>query len=287
MRPDARFVREPQSFWANVRTISQSGGYTVRGAGSVRVFSVAEMVKVLARSGLGTAHVYRDGAPTALGRKLADYFSYRADVLNTYVEPRLMDVTRARAVFEELQARFTPACPIPSNKQTGDKAGPAYLTAIVNMMIEHHASGHPVDYNPGKLTTITRDDTPLRTLSRRVDGAFPGTINPIAIWEIKEYYFTTTFGSRIADGVYETQLDGMELQELKDSEGIAVEHLLIVDSHYTWWQCGRSYLCRIIDMLHMGHVDEVLFGYEAVERLPDIVRGWVKRHDARPGFFAF
>ena len=31
--------------------------------------------------------------------------------------------------------------------------------------------------------------------------------------------------------------------------------------YYTWWQCGRSYLCRIIDMLHMGYVDEVLFGY--------------------------
>lgn len=39
---------------------------------------------------------------------------------------------------------------------------------------------------------------------------------------------------------------------------------------------GRSYLCRIIDMLHMGYVDEVLFGYEVVERLPEIVKEWVE-----------
>ena len=48
---------------------------------------------------------------------------------------------------------------------------------------------------------------PLRTLARRVDGAFPSAVNPVAVWEIKEDYHTTTFGSRVADGVYETQID--------------------------------------------------------------------------------
>ena len=33
-------------------------------------------------------------------------------------------------------------------------------------------------------------------------------------------------------------------------------------------------------MLHMGYVDEVLFGYEVVERLPQIVRGWVAALEA-------
>jgi hypothetical protein len=115
----------------------------------------------------------------------------------------------------------------------------------------------------------------LRTLARRVDGAFPKTVNPVAVWEIKEYYHTTTFGSRVADGVYETLLDGMELEELREHEAVEVKHYLIVDAHYTWWDCGRSYLCRIIDMLHMGYVDEVLFGREVVERLPGLVKEWV------------
>ena len=122
---------------------------------------------------------------------------------------------------------------------------------------------------------------PLRTLARRVDGAFPSAINPVAVWEIKEYYHTTTFGSRVADGVYETLLDGMELEELRCSEGIDVKHYLVLDDRFTWWDCGRSYLCRIIDMLHMGYVDEVLFGREVVERLPVLVKGWVQTARSR------
>jgi hypothetical protein len=55
----------------------------------------------------------------------------------------------------------------------------------------------------------------------------------------------------------------------------------MVDAHYTWWVKGRSYLCRIIDMLHMGYVDEVLFGREIVDQLPRIVKEWVKAFRAR------
>ena len=66
----------------------------------------------------------------------------------------------------------------------------------------------------------------------------------------------------------------MELHELFEHEGRKVLHYLMVDSRYTWWECGRPYLCRIIDMMHMGYVDEVLFGYEVVERIPEIAQGW-------------
>ena len=160
------------------------------------------------------------------------------------------------------------------NKQKGDKKAPAYMTAIVNMLIEANAGGMKCDYDPRALTTVTRNGEPLRTLSRRVDGAFPCAVNPIAVWEIKEYYYTKTFGSRVADGVYETLVDGMELEELRVTEGVNVLHYLMVDDHFTWWKCGRSYLCRILDMLHMGYIDEVLFGSEAVERLPILVKEW-------------
>ena len=148
------------------------------------------------------------------------------------------------------------------------------------MLIEKGADGLPCDYDPHKLTIITKIGLPLRTLARRVDGAFPRSINPIAIWEIKEYYYTTTFGSRVADGIYESLLDGLELEELREHEEVDIKHYLIVDAYDTWWKKGKSYLCRIIDMLHMGYIDEVLFGYEVVERLPDIVNEWVKKYNA-------
>lgn len=149
------------------------------------------------------------------------------------------------------------------------------------MPIESSIEGLPCDYDPRELTTFTHLGAPLRTLARRVDGAFPSAKNPIAVWEIKEYYHTTTFGSRVADGVYETLLDGMELEELRQSEKIDCKHFLMIDAHYTWWDCGRSYLCRIIDMLHMGYVDEVLFGKEVLDRMPLIVEEWLKMYRAR------
>ena len=110
-------------------------------------------------------------------------------------------------------------------------------------------------------------------------GARPN--NPVAVWEIKEYYWTTTFGSRIADGVYESLLDGMELDDLAEHEDTDVSHLLAVDAHYTWWECGKSYLCRIVDMLNMGYVSEVLSGREVVDRLPEIVAEWVSMYHGR------
>ena len=75
--------------------------------------------------------------------------------------------------------------------------------------------------------------------------------------------------------------DGYEIAEARESLGVDVQHLLIVDAYGTWWDLGRSYLCRIIDMLYMGYVDEVLFGYETVERLPEIVEGWVATYKSR------
>ena len=276
MIPERRFLSLPKDFWANVRTISEQVGYTIRGTGQVKAPGPREIKAVFEKLGLSAAHLFTlEESQTPLSETIGAYFEYRAHMLNSFVEPRLMDATQARKEFKKLRKELSPTCPLPMNKQSGAKKTPAYLTCIVNMLIEANAEDLPCDYDPRHLTTVTSERGPLRTLARRVDGAFPGAVNPIAIWEVKEYYYTTTFGSRVADGVYETLLDGMELEELREHEGIDVKHYLMVDSHFTWWKCGRSYLCRIIDMLHMGYVDEVLFGTEVLERLPSIVKEWV------------
>ena len=279
MKPNKRFLGLPQSFWATVRAISESVGYTNRGSGTIKAPDLSEMVRAMQVRDLGARHLVEDdGTPTPLGRSLQAYFRYRARALELQVEPRLMDARRAKSEFERLRARLKPSprCPLPMNKQKGRKKTQAYLTCMVNMIIEAHSGRLPCDFDPRALTTVTADGAPLRTLARRVDGAFPSTVNPVAVWEIKEYYYTTTFGSRVADAVYETLLDGMELSELRDREHVNVLHYLIIDAHYTWWDCGRSYLCRILDAMHMGYIDEVLFGSEVIDRLPTIVRRWVR-----------
>jgi hypothetical protein len=55
-----------------------------------------------------------------------------------------------------------------------------------------------------------------------------------------------------------------------------ISHYLIVDAYETWWTMGRSYLCRICDLLHMGLLTEVLFGDEVVDRIPIVVREWIR-----------
>jgi hypothetical protein len=208
---------------------------------------------------------------------LAEYFEYRAAILLEHVEPHLMNSDEAKKEFCRLKKKLSPQCPLPMNKQKGSKKAYAYLTCIINMLIEEATHGFECNYDPRALTTITNNGAPLRTFARRMDGAFPSVINPVAVWEIKEYYYTTTFGSRVADGVYETLLDGMEIEELASVENIDILHYLMIDAHYTWWKCGKSYLCRIVDMLHMGYVDEVLIGREVLTRLPDIVQEWTQK----------
>ena len=190
-----------------------------------------------------------------------------------------MDKAAAQAEFKLLKARLKPRCPLPMNKQKGKKRNYAFMTGMVNMLVEANIGDAPCDYDPRSLTTMTHNAMPQRTLARRVDGAFPSVVNPVGIWEIKEYYYTTTFGSRVADGVYETLLDGMELEELQKASGRKIYHLLFLDDHFTWWKCGRSYLCRVIDILHMGLVDEVIFGREVLTRLPEVAREWKNLYD--------
>lgn len=284
MRADPRFQRQSPEFWANVRTISQEVGYTLRGSATIRVPTLREVRIVFDRMGLSVSHIASsDDDLKPFGATLFSYLKHRADVLNGFVRPRLMDKVGAEKEFKRLKKRLRPTCPLPMNKQKREKRNYAFLTGIVNMLVEANIGDAGCDFDPRSLTTVTQDSMPLRTLSRRVDGAFPSVVDPIAIWEIKEYYYTTTFGSRVADGVYETLLDGMELAELERATNRRIDHVLFVDDSFTWWDCGRSYLCRIIDMLHMGYVDEVIFGREVLDRLPQLASEWRAQHEQRSG----
>lgn len=278
MIADSRFLGLPKPFWAFVRLIGQECGYTKRGTGELLVPS-----RETVEEKMGEIDIAPESLDAMLPggiqtwQKLVEYFEYRADVLLNVVEPNLMDAQQAKKEFSALKKKLKPKCPLPMNKQKGKMKKPAYFTCMVNMLVEAGAKGQECDYDPRALTTVTSDGVPLRTFARRMDGAFPSVLNPVAVWEIKEYYYTTTFGSRVADGVYETLLDGMEIEELATAENVDVLHYLMIDAHYTWWDCGKSYLCRIVDMLHMGYVDEVLVGREILTRLPVIVKNWVKQ----------
>ncbi len=275
MKPDIRFTNLPKSFWAYVRIIGQSCGYSKKGEVFIPERSkVEEKLNKLEMSTGGFDQILKNKVTT--WQMLTDYFTFRAQLLNSKFEPNLMDVEEAKKQYKMLKKSLKPKCPLPMNKQKGKKKTNAYFTCMINMLVEKAIGELKCNYDPRVLTSVTKNNVPIRTFSRRMDGAFPAVVNPVAIWEIKEYYYTTTFGSRVADGVYETLLDGMEIEELLNNENIKIRHYLMIDSHFTWWKCGKSYLCRIADMLHMGYIDEVLVGKEIITRLPEIVQEWIK-----------
>lgn len=283
MIPNNFYKNQDLEFWANIKLLNQRLGYTKRKTKTNPVSgfivpSVHDIKRVFMSEGLDYSKLVVGEHFTLYGTLVKDYMIYRGKALTEVVKPSLMDKTEAKKAFEALKEELCPKCPLPINKQKGDKKDFSFLTGMVNMLIEANIGDLSCDYDPRELTAITHNKFPVRTLSRRVDGAFPSIIDPIAIWEIKEYYYTTTFGSRVADGVYETQLDGWELWEAKEKLGREIKHYLIVDDYNTWWGMGRSYLCRLVDSMHMGLVDEVIFGKEVITRIPEIVKGWVNEN---------
>lgn len=271
MKANPEFIEKENDFWACVKLISQKQGYSKRG---VIIVPTAHEVKVLfGELKLDATKLF---AKEGFGNALLRYFQHRADVLNNEVSSLLMDVEEATTLYTELHKKYSPTCQIPMNKQKGEKKSPAFFTGIINMLIEQHIKDAETNYDPRQITAFTKDKFPARSLSRRVDGSFPHEINPIALWEIKEYYYTTTFGSRIADGVYETMLDGYELKDVRSIIQRDVFHYLMIDSRRTWWEMGKPYLCRIIDMLHMGLITECLFGKEVVQRIPELAKEWME-----------
>ncbi len=263
MRASPHFTNQDDQFWAYVRFLSERIGYSR--ARSPIAYSLQEAKSVLIRAGMADR----------FDKRVIDYLNQRTGWLIEQVKPYLMDVSEAEALYKKVAGSKILGCPLPMNKQKGSKKHRNHFTCLVNVLTEITLGGYFFDADPHKLITIVKDKEPVTVLSRRLDGVYPSPMNAQAVWEIKEYYDNKTFGSRIADGIYETLLDGYELRGLREKYGISVEHYLLIDSRSTWWLGGGiPYLCRLVDALHMGLVDEVIVGKEVVDRWPRVVKSW-------------
>lgn len=273
MRANREFQNRSLDFWAHVKVLSEKLQYS--SGGQIKKYTVTDIEAILSSIGLRCNQ--------QMIHDVHQYLNFRADLLNNQVSRLLLDIDDAKVLFARFYALHEEhglTCKLPLNKQKGEKSGYAYYTCIINVLTEmvirdfskkrglRYGKDIGFDDDPRSLTYIENQNSLLAVLSRRYDGALPSTINPLAIWEIKEYYNTTTFGSRIADGVYETQLDGFELHEINETYGFKPQHIYFIDSRRTWWEMGKSYLCRIIDMLHQGLVDDVFFGREVLDDWP-------------------
>ena len=274
MKAFKEFEGEDPAFWAFIKYISQALGYSKRGENVVKTYTPEQILQECNKTGTTVDEKTLE--------KAVAYIEMRADLLNNYVKKQLMDVDSANEEFlkwKQLHRAHNYSCKLPMNKQKGEMHNVAFFTAIINILAEKTIreqlkvnTGPGFDDDPGKSAFVRDNDGHIIGVSsRRFDGAFPGVQNPRLVWEIKEYYYNKTFGSRVADGVYETQLDGFEFKEIQDRTGAKVYHVLFIDSLYAWWEKGKSYLCRLVDALNSGVVDEVIVGREVLTRWPELL----------------
>lgn len=286
MKANILYQNRPMQFWGYVRLLSERLGYSKRKSQILRTYTLEECTQLL----VGLDINYN----LELINDVVSYMNYRSEILNNSVQANLMDLEQAKVEYERLKLLYDEenfACYIPMNKQKSEKSNPLYFTGIINILAERELRNisHELnleynrdikfDDNPSKLSYILDEERNIVfTLSRRFDGAYPSTSNPKAVWEIKEYYYTTTFGSRVSDGVYETLLDGFEISMVEDyrnrilKQNVQIRHFYFLDDNFTWWVKGKSYLCRILDMLNMGLVDSVIFGREVFTEWPSLIR---------------
>lgn len=277
MKAFDEFKNSDMSFWAFIRFITEQLGYSKYG--EISRYTKREIENICDSNGV----YYYD----RLINSALKYTNMRADLLNNHVKNDLMTVEDAHDGFEKLypiyqKEHFT--CQLPLNKQKGEMKQIAYFTAIINILAEKTirdktGNTHSLGFNddPRGLTYFyDKNHSIIGASSRRFDGAYPGINNPSIVWEIKEYYYNKSFGSRIADGVYETQLDGYEFRDMQCTYDYNVYHVLFVDSYHTWWDLGKSYLCRLIDILNAGAVDEIIIGREVFKRWPELLSQFIK-----------
>ena len=135
---------------------------------------------------------------------VCEFINYRAEVLNNKVKSHLMNREKAKRLYLKEKLDKSPKIPPIMNKQKGDKKHQSYLACLVQIQAEYILGYSQFDNDPQKLAFLTDDYNQLvKCFAFPFDGCIPSVDNPKVVCEIKEYYGTTTFGSRFADGVYE------------------------------------------------------------------------------------
>jgi hypothetical protein len=117
----------------------------------------------------------------------------------------------------------------------------------------------------------------LHVTARNLDGAIPGLVDPFLVWEIKEYWGTTSGGSKMSDAVYECALVGRELRDFEKRTKLHVEHAVLLDGK-AQWTSRKSDLLRFYDLYFQGLIDYLIVGREIETEWQPIVRSVFRKY---------
>src|SRR5258707_10590961 len=97
MKPIQRLLRNPKSFWASVRSLSQHIGYSTKN--NIIVPSITEMADAFRDLHLNADYLLKGNRPSELAEELRAYFEARADSLENRVRRKLIDADEAPKPF--------------------------------------------------------------------------------------------------------------------------------------------------------------------------------------------
>lgn len=304
MKANETWFNQPKEFWDYVRVLSQDLGYTKDRKTKILRHAPADVEQALDSSGLSLQALETAPIPGLTIEALVEYFDFRANLIEGEITDNLQTAEQAKQTFEQVVANYTStytsrinkdgeestrnylvsggvAVSVPFNKQKDKKRYPDYLTGTANILFSHYLGGEGFDQDPQKVPVMTQDGVVVGSMGRRMDGGYPATVNPVAVWEFKCYYYTTSFGSKVSDAVYITSLDGREqddinekFEELKSPRRL--QSVLFIDAYDPWRFQGPQYLCRLVDLLHQGVMNEIVVGREVLTAVPRLVEEWKK-----------
>lgn len=213
----------------------------------------------------------------AVSRQLLEYLAHREGLwgsLSKMLRTESEAVAYCRRTFHE-----TPATTQTRNRDhhQSPKALVLATTRLAEGVCEEYGIG--IDPNPQRrcVWLIEHD---LHVTARNLDGAIPALVDPVLVWEIKEYWGTTSGGSKMSDAVYECALVGREIRDFEKRAGLDIGHAVLVDGQEQW-ASRKSDLLRLCDLYYQGLIDALIVGREVETEWQPFVRAMVEKSRER------
>ncbi|MGA2435785.1 MAG: hypothetical protein ABSG25_10920 [Bryobacteraceae bacterium] len=193
-----------------------------------------------------------------VSRLLSAYLDFRSGLWNT--RGKMLRTEPEANAFCVKAFKESPKTTHTKNQDhhQSSKAMVLTTTRLAEAVCKKH--GFTIDPNP-QTRCVWLVEHKLHVTARNLDGAVPALLDPILIWEIKEYWGTTSGGSKMSDAVYECALVGRELRDFEKRTGLHVDHAVLLDGK-DQWTSRKSDLLRFCDLYYQGLIDALIIGRE-------------------------
>ena len=266
--PGFAAARWDDPFWHVVRILGDQSA-TKRGKYAANI-APHEIISVMQSIGTPVAHGLVDYLKNheAVLERLSAYWAKRREVSDNLLA-LMRTEDEAKADFASISDQVLKSYGVQlAGYHNSSKALVDAVDAVVYR--ECRNADVQVNTNPQSRAAIISDQH-IWVSPRRLDGAIPDLLNPVAIWEIKEYWGKTGGGSKMSDAIYELHLVGLELRMFEDEFNIHVNHYAIMDGREQW-NSRKSDVRRAVDLLYSGLLDELVVGSEVLTEWPRIVQ---------------